>query len=90
MNDKTLCFRVQGRVQGVFFRLETRKKAELLQITGWIRNCNDGSVELEATGTEENLASLTEWLQTGPERARVDSLDCEQRDYQHYVDFTIR
>ncbi len=90
MKDKTLYFRVAGRVQGVFFRVETRKQAELLQLSGWVRNCEDGTVEMEATGSEENLAILAEWLQTGPERARVDSLDCQARDYEPFAGFTIR
>jgi acylphosphatase len=79
-------FRVEGRVQGVWFRESTRQQAERLGITGYAINCRDGSVEVLACGEPEALDALAEWLQQGPPMARVRSVaqmayagDCPER-----------
>lgn len=68
-------FRIQGRVQGVWFRGSTRREAEPLGITGHARNMPDGSVEVLACGTDEALARLEKWLQHGPPMARVSNVE---------------
>jgi acylphosphatase len=68
-------FRVTGKVQGVFFRHSTRVEAERLQLSGFARNLEDGSVEVFALGTPDALDSLQLWLQRGPARARVDGVE---------------
>lgn len=67
-------FRVEGRVQGVWFRESTRKQAVRLGITGHALNCSDGSVEVLACGASEALGQLAEWLHQGPPMARVRSV----------------
>jgi acylphosphatase len=67
-------FRVEGRVQGVFFRQSTLQKAIALGIRGYVRNLADGSVEVMAAGSLSSMAKLRDWLQTGPPQARVDRL----------------
>ncbi|MGV6825914.1 MAG: acylphosphatase [bacterium] len=69
---------VRGRVQGVWFRGSTQQQAQRLGINGSAINLRDGSVEVFACGSEENLLELRRWLASGPELARVDSLDCEE------------
>jgi acylphosphatase len=71
---------VQGRVQGVGFRAFTRAVALRLGITGWVRNREDGSVEVEAEGPEEHLSGLLEALRSGPPGARVTALREEPLD----------
>jgi len=68
---------VTGRVQGVWFRQSTAEQANRLGLQGWVRNEDDGSVRGEASGTSESLATLHQWLQRGPETARVDSVAWE-------------
>jgi acylphosphatase len=68
-------FVVRGRVQGVGFRWYVEREAQLLGLSGWVRNNYDGSVEVLATGTREQLARLRERLQVGPRAARVDQVD---------------
>jgi len=68
-------FLVRGRVQGVGFRWFVEREAHLLQITGWVRNNHDGSVEVLAMGTREQLAGLRSRLQEGPRAARVDDVE---------------
>ena len=68
-------FVVRGRVQGVGFRWFVEREAHILQIAGWVRNNHDGSVEVLAMGTHEQLAGLRSRLQEGPRAARVDNVE---------------
>jgi acylphosphatase len=67
-------FVVIGRVQGVGFRWFVEREAALLNITGWVRNRENGSVEVMATGTRDQLAVLHGRLREGPRAARVDDV----------------
>ena len=73
---KKICIHaiVTGRVQGVFYRENTRKKAESLNITGWVKNNPDKTVELKASGSEENIKLLIAWLWKGPLIAKVSNV----------------
>jgi acylphosphatase len=68
-------FVVRGRVQGVGFRWFVEREAHILQIAGWVRNNPDGTVEVLAQGTLDQLAGLRSRLQDGPRAARVDDVD---------------
>ncbi len=68
---------VFGRVQGVNFRFYTRDTAENLELTGWVANRYDGSVEVVAEGPRAALDRLLEFLQQGPPMARVDQVQHE-------------
>ena len=68
---------VYGRVQGVGFRYHTRKKAQELNLTGYVTNKPDHTVEIVADGTDEQLKALIEWTKIGPERASVRKIDVE-------------
>jgi acylphosphatase len=83
-------FTVTGRVQGVFFRDSTRRKAEALGLTGYAKNRPDGSVEVLACGPADSLDRLGEWLQEGPGMAAVDSVQASPLDdVDPPPDFTI-
>lgn len=62
---------VDGRVQGVFFRLYTERKALELNVNGWVRNLPDGRVEIEVEGTPAYVEQMLQWLQHGPSTAHV-------------------
>ena len=62
----------------------------MLDITGWVRNRPDGSVEGQATGEEIMLETLREWLTRGPAAARVLKLEWEEMELQHFDGFCIR
>ncbi len=68
-------FVVRGRVQGVGFRWFVEREAHLLGIAGWVRNSSDGSVEVVAQGTRDQLAGLHGRLREGPRASRVDEVD---------------
>ena len=73
---KNICIKaiVSGRVQGVFYRESTRKKAVTLNVTGWVKNNPDGSVELHACGDEEKIKIFIDWLWQGPLLAQVSNV----------------
>jgi acylphosphatase len=71
---QTRKFVVRGRVQGVGFRWFVELEAKTLGISGWVRNNSDGSVEVLATGTRDQLSGLRSRLQQGPRAARVDNV----------------
>ena len=68
-------FLVRGRVQGVGFRWFVEREAHILGIAGWVRNNHDGSVEILAQGTRDQLAGLHGRLRDGPRAARVDAVE---------------
>jgi acylphosphatase len=69
---------VTGSVQGVFFRAWAQGEARELGVSGWIRNCPDGSVEAHLAGKEEAVARMIERLRRGPSNARVDEVTVEE------------
>ena len=71
---ETRRFVVTGRVQGVGFRWFVEREAAQLSITGWVRNRENGSVEVMATCSREQLATLHGRLREGPRAARVDDV----------------
>ena len=75
-----LHFLIQGRVQGVGFRWYVQREAGQLDLRGWVRNTEEGEVEVVASGTAEVLAELRASLRRGPRGARVDHL------VEHHLD----
>lgn len=81
---------VTGRVQDVFFRAATQKRAHELGVSGWARNLPDGSVEVFACGKEEAVHALMEWLWQGSPSARVEQVECEELPFQQMTGFHTR
>ena len=65
---------VQGRVQGVGFRWFVQREASRTALRGWVRNTEEGDVEVVASGSLEDLATLRAALRRGPRGCRVDRL----------------
>ena len=80
---------VTGKVQGVFYRANTQQKAIELNITGWVRNLSDGSVEVLACGEAQQVANLVSWLHKGPPAASVTQVATKTLPWQDYSDFAI-
>ena len=80
---------VQGRVQGVGYRQFVRQLAERLQLTGWVRNLPDGSVEVLLEGEVEQMNEVISLLQRGPTAAKVTHLESRResggREYTAFV-----
>jgi len=71
---------VSGTVQGVWFRASTREVAQKLNLHGWVRNRNDGRVEIVAEGPVDRVQKLRDWCHQGPPQAHVT-----QVEFQHEV-----
>jgi acylphosphatase len=69
---------VTGRVQGVGFRWFVEREARTLGLGGWVRNRANGSVEVLASGTNQQLNALYDKLKQGPRAARVDNVEVEE------------
>jgi len=87
---KRLRVRVRGRVQGVFFRAETRARAESLGIAGFVRNDLDGSVEAVFEGPAERVDSLVDWCRRGPSGAQVDEVEIVDEEPLGELGFQLR
>ena len=72
---------VDGRVQGVCFRMETRRAAMKRSVKGWVKNLPDGRVEAVFEGAESDVKSMLKWCETGPRLARVGRLSVEWKPY---------
>lgn len=72
-----LHIRIHGIVQGIFFRANAQSIASGLGLTGWVRNCPDGSVEIVAEGKKEKLEAFLGWCRRGPEEAQIDKVEQE-------------
>lgn len=82
---------VSGRVQGVSFRYYTTQKAQQLNLTGWVRNNPDGTVEVVAEGDRADLDKLLEFLHTGSPAARVQHVDSTRETGQEsFKSFSVR
>jgi acylphosphatase len=81
---------VTGRVQGVFFRAWTKEQADQLGVTGWVRNCPDGRVDLHIEGEAAAVERLIERLRRGPPAARVEDVHLWNVELFDYDDFEVR
>lgn len=90
MEEKCISIQVKGRVQGVAFRYHTKKTAEKYNIEGFVRNMPDGSVYMEACGTESNLALFQQWCRQGPTMARVTEMQVNPLPPTQVKGFSIR
>jgi acylphosphatase len=68
---------IRGRVQGVFFRVETRERARSLGLAGWVRNNPDGTVEAAFEGDRDRIDSMLAWCRRGPSGAYVEDVEVE-------------
>lgn len=82
---------VSGRVQGVFFRSETRYEAKKRGVKGWVRNLRDGRVEAVFEGEEEAVKELIEFCRRGPRGARITYVETTWESYTgKFENFEIR
>jgi acylphosphatase len=81
---------ISGRVQGVFYRDNTRKWAESMGLAGWVRNLPDGRVEVLVEGEKDTIERLEGLLKKGPPLSRVEAVRTEWEEYKgEFVDFWI-
>ncbi len=82
---------VSGDVQGVFFRANTKEKAEALGLVGWVANMPGGSVNILAQGEEADLTELINWCRSGPGFAKVDKVEVKwEKVKDEFKNFEIK
>ena len=82
---------VSGRVQGIFFRANTREKANECGVTGWVRNTADGKVEAVFEGEKDDVEKLLRFCRKGPPGAVVTEVKIRWGDFRNeFKDFGIR
>ena len=90
MENKRVHLFIHGSVQGVFFRASAQQKANELELSGWVRNNSDGSVEVLAEGVGDNVDTMVEWCRQGPSRAVVKHVTVNwEQPSGEYSDFRI-
>jgi acylphosphatase len=82
--------RVRGRVQGVFFRESVRRLAGQEAVAGWVRNCDDGSLEAVFEGNPAGVERLVDLCRIGPEGARVDGVEVADQSPEGLANFEVR
>ena len=73
---------ITGRVQGVFFRAWAQGHARELGVSGWIRNCADGSVEAHLEGDENAVDRMIDRMRSGPSNARVEDVAVDDAELE--------
>ena len=81
---------VHGRVQGVFFRDTARRLARSGNISGWVRNLPDGTVEAVFEGDAEAVETMARWCAEGPRGASVERVEVAEEEPEGLTEFTIR
>ena len=81
---------IRGRVQGVGFRYSVLSRARSLELSGWVRNRSDGSVEAAFEGDDERVRSMVDWCHHGPPGADVRSIDVEWAEPEGESVFQLR
>ena len=82
---------ISGRVQGVFFRMETKRAADGFGVFGWVRNLRDGTVEALFEGDRDRVDAVLEWCKEGPGHAQVSDVKLEWEDYTgEFSAFSVR
>ena len=90
MTDARARVVIRGRVQGVFFRAETRERARSLGHVGWVRNNPDGTVEAVFEGDRDHVESLLAWCRRGPAGAKVEDVEVEWTETRDERGFATR
>lgn len=81
---------MEGRVQGVSFRVATRDRARSRGVSGWVRNRPEGGVEAVFEGHEDVVRSLVDWCSRGPPGAEVESVEVAWEPPEGAQGFAIR
>ena len=81
--------RIQGTVQGVFFRNFIKEQADILKLKGYVRNRTDGEVEIFVEGTSDGVREFIEACKSGPPHSIIKKLDIVESKFEGLEDFKI-
>ena len=87
---KSVHIKIHGIVQGVFFRKYASIRANELGILGWVRNADDGTVEIDAEGMPESLDAFVSWCHRGQGKAVVNKVTVTESSLKNFTSFEIK
>ena len=87
---KTVSLTIKGRVQGVGFRYFVMRTAIQLGVNGYVMNCADGNVYVEAEADDSVLVQFIDLCSTGPSHSDVTDIVIKELESKKYPDFNIR
>ncbi|MCL5435909.1 MAG: acylphosphatase [Patescibacteria group bacterium] len=87
---KSLAIKISGLVQGVGFRYACLRKAQELDVCGWVRNDPDGSVSMVAEGNSEDVEEFVNWCRRGSYSASVERVEAKKIPESNFKDFSAR
>lgn len=90
MADVRAHVRIYGRVQGVFYRANTRDQAKSKNLNGWVKNLSDGSVEAVFEGEKGSVQEMVDWTYEGSPAANVKDVEVEWEDPKGLEGFEIK
>jgi len=80
---------IKGRVQGVFFRATAKDVADEIGVTGWVKNTEEGNVEIMATGSNDQVQKFTDWCKMGPRKAIVTNVVITKKEDEVFESFEV-
>ncbi|CAN5264091.1 acylphosphatase [soil metagenome] len=80
---------IKGKTQGVFYRAKAKEKADVLGVTGWIKNIPEGRVEAMVTGSQLQLDAFIDWCKKGTEKSEVSEVIVTPLGDHLYNEFTV-
>jgi acylphosphatase len=87
---KSIIIIVEGHVQGVFFRSHVEKEAKELKLVGYVRNLNDGNVEIGVEGSEEKIKEFVKFCKSNPGSSKVESIKIKDKKMEGFDSFMIK
>jgi acylphosphatase len=90
MESVAYSLHIEGKVQGVFYRASTKRKADELGVKGWVQNERDGSVSAWIEGPRAQVDEMIAWCRQGPPFAVVKQVAQQQESVSGFVDFEIK
>ncbi len=86
---KSVRLYISGTVQGIFFRQFVKENAERYNVKGFVRNLEDGRVEVFAEGNQEEVEKLIELCKQGPRHSKIDKVDIREEKFQDLKEFKL-
>ena len=86
---KSVRLYINGTVQGIFFRQFVKENAERYNVKGFVRNLEDGRVEVFAEGNQEEVEKLIELCKQGPRHSKIDNVEIKEEKFQDLKEFKL-
>lgn len=87
---RTVALLIKGGVQGVFYRVSAKETADELGVKGWVKNTENGDVEVIASGTNDAIQAFIAWCWKGPAKAKVETVIVTEKELEVFDSFQIK